>query len=305
MSAEKGSGKTRALEVSELLVPRGVRVSQATTGYVLAKISDVPPATLFYDEIDTVYGSRARGNEDLRALLNAGHRRGATAGRGTWENGALEGQEYPAYCAVALAGLGTLPETVADRAVVIHMKKRKRTEPVEPWRERVNGPEATYLASRLNHWMNDAHLCFPAHMPVEDRAADVWEALVIVADAAGGHWPQRARNAAVSSTDGVEKASIGVQLLEDLRIVFGGREKLSTEQILQELVALGGEGRWRYFHSSGEALNPRDLSKLLRPYRVKPVDVWVSGRNLKGYNADDLQDPWERYLAPVEEREDR
>ena len=36
-------------------------------------------------------------------------------------------------------------ETVADRAVVIHMKKRKRTERVESWRERVNGPEAKDL----------------------------------------------------------------------------------------------------------------------------------------------------------------
>jgi hypothetical protein len=69
MSPEKGSGKTRSLEVSEHLVPRGVRVSQATTGYILAKISEDPPPTLFYDEIDTVYGQKARGNEDLRQYL--------------------------------------------------------------------------------------------------------------------------------------------------------------------------------------------------------------------------------------------
>jgi len=84
MSPEKGSGKTRSLEVSEHLVPRAVRVSQATAGYVLAKVSQEPPPTLFYDEIDTVYGQNARGNEDLRAVLNAGHRRGATASRGSW-----------------------------------------------------------------------------------------------------------------------------------------------------------------------------------------------------------------------------
>ena len=84
MSPEKGSGKTRSLEVSEHLVPRAVRVSQAATGYVLAKVSQDPRPTLFYDEIDTVYGQKARGNEDLRAVLNAGHRRDATAGRGLW-----------------------------------------------------------------------------------------------------------------------------------------------------------------------------------------------------------------------------
>lgn len=133
MSPEKGSGKTRALEVSEYLVPGGVRVSQATTGYVLAKVSQDPPPTLFYDEIDTVYGQNARGNEDLRAVLNAGHRRGATAGRGSWGPDGLSGQDYLAYCAVALAGLGKLPDTIADRAVVISMKKRKHTERVEQW----------------------------------------------------------------------------------------------------------------------------------------------------------------------------
>ncbi|BBZ77468.1 hypothetical protein MANY_28050 [Mycolicibacterium anyangense] len=83
MSPEKGSGKTRALEVSQNLVPQGVRVAQATTAYVLARISDEPPPTLFYDEIDTVYGPRARGNEDLRAVLNAGHRRGEFRGART------------------------------------------------------------------------------------------------------------------------------------------------------------------------------------------------------------------------------
>jgi hypothetical protein len=89
MSPEKGSGKTRALEVSEHLVPNPVRVSQATTGYVLARVSEVPRPVLFYDEIDAVYGRKAKGNEELRSILNAGHRRGATAGRGSWENNAL------------------------------------------------------------------------------------------------------------------------------------------------------------------------------------------------------------------------
>lgn len=304
MSAEKGSGKTRALEVSEYLVPRGVRVSQASPAYVLAKISDEPPVTLFYDEIDTVYGSRAGGNEDLRALLNAGHRRGATAGRGTWNNGTLEGQDYPAYCAVALAGLGKLPETVADRAVVIRMKKRKRTERVESWRQRVNASEAKNLGERLHRWMSNASLRFPSQMPVEDRAADVWEALVMVAEAAGGHWPQRARTAAVAAASGDDKASVGVQLLSDLRIVFGLSDKLTTERILQQLSGLA-EAQWRYFHHNGEALNARDLSNCLRPYGVRPVDVWIGGRSAKGYLADDLRDAWERYLPPSDEREIR
>jgi hypothetical protein len=304
MSPEKGSGKTRALEVSEHLVPRGVRVSQATTGYILAKISEDPPPTLFYDEIDTVYGQKARGNEDLRAVLNAGHRRGATAGRGSWGNDGLTGQDYLAYCAVALAGLVELPDTIADRAVVIPMKKRKRTERVEPWRGRVHGSEATLLRKLLGSWMQEAVFSWPDDMPVEDRAADVWEALVMVADAAGGRWPTDARMAAIALSADESKCSLGVVLLRDLQTVFSGRDKMRTEEILDALCSLP-ESPWRHFHANGDAISDRDLSRLLRPYRIRSKDVWVEGRSAKGYTADDLRDAWERYVHPLTVREDR
>ena len=304
MSPEKGSGKTRALEVSEYLVQRGVRVSQATTGYILAKVSEDPPPTLFYDEIDTVYGRKARGNEDLRALLNAGHRRGATAGRGSWGNDGLTGRDYPAYCAVALAGLGELPDTVADRAVVIPMKKRKRTERVEPWRERVNAEEAKAIGDELGCWMGNASLSLPENMPVEDRAADVWEPLIMVADAAGRHWPANARAAARVLTSKKPQASQGVQLLHDLQIVFGTNDKMRSEEIITALTALEGSP-WQGFHADGSSLNYRDLASLLREYDIRPRDVWIDGAASKGYHADDLRDPWDRYVHPSTVREVR
>ena len=299
MSPEKGSGKTRALEVSQHLVPRGVRVSQATTAYILAKVSQDPPPTLFYDEIDTVYGQRAKGNEDLRSVLNAGHRRGATAGRGTWDRGVLASTDYPAYCAVALAGLGTLPDTIADRAVIIRMKKRKPTERIQPWRERVNAHEAKAIGDALGSWMEKATPSWPDNMPVEDRSADVWEALVMVADAAGGHWPATARAAAIALTSADGQASLGVQLLRDLQTVFGNRDKLRSDQIITGLSALP-ESPWRRFHPNGNALNVRDLSRLLRDYGIGSKDVWLDGRSAKGYIANDLADAWERYVHPLE-----
>lgn len=295
MSPEKGSGKTRALEVSERLVPHSVRVSQATTGYILAKISEDPPPTLFYDEIDTVYGQKARGNEDLRAVLNAGHRRGAMAGRGNWGNDGLAGQEYPAYCAVALAGLGRLPETIADRAVIIRMKKRMRTECVEQFRPRLNGNEAKAIGDALGSWMRNAPLSWPHDMPVEDRAADVWEALIMVADAAGGRWPASARRAAVVLTSDKPEASRGVQLLNDLREIFGTQEKLRSDNIVAALIELP-DSPWGRFHADGKPLDFRDLARLLRQYDVRSRDIWVRGASAKGYTADDLQDAWERYL---------
>jgi Protein of unknown function (DUF3631) len=276
MSPEKGSGKTRALEVSHHLVPRGVRVSQATPNYVLAKVSEDPPPTLFYDEIDTVYGPRAAGNEDLRAILNAGHRRNATAGRGSWENNRLTSQDYPAYCAVALAGLGKLPDTVGDRAIVITMKKRKRTESVEPWRERVHSGEAQALGESLSLWMQEAVFSWPAHMPVQDRRADVWEALVMVADAAGGRWAADARTASIALSSDEDNYSTGIAILRDLQTVFSGRDKMRTEEILDALYGLQ-ESAWRHFHHNRDPISDRDLSRFLRPYGVRSKDVWVGG----------------------------
>ena len=304
MSPEKGSGKTRALEVSEHLVPGCVRVSQATTGYILAGISEDPRPTLFYDEIDTVYGKQARGNEDLRAVLNAGHRRGATAGRGNWGNDGLARLDYPVYCAVALAGLGQLPDTIADRAVIIRMKKRKPTERVGPWRPRVNANEAKELGNTLGSWMTNASFSWPVNMPVEDRAADVWEALIMVADAAGGHWPATARAAAVVLTSEKPQASLGIELLRDLQIVFGSNNKMRSEDIVIALTELE-ESRWQRFHADGSALNYRDLATLLKEYDIRPKDVWIDSRASKGYFTDDLRDAWDRYVHPSTVREDR
>ena len=185
------------------------------------------------------------------------------------------------------------------------MKKRKHTERVEPWRGRLHGGEAKALGERLSSWMQKAVFCWPQEMPVQDRVADVWEALVMVADAAGGHWPATARRAAIilSSVD-EGKRSHGTVLLRDLQIVFADRARMPTQDILAGLCGLP-ESRWQHFHGHGTAITDRDLSRLLRSYGVRSKDLWVGDRSVKGYTADDLRDAWERYAHPSIVREDR
>src|SRR5262245_62154346 len=125
LSPEPGSGKTRALEASELLVPRPIQAVNTTSAYLFRKVSDEDGApTLLYDEIDTVFGPKARENEDIRGLLNAGHRRGAVAGRCVVRGKQIFTEELPAYCAVALAGLGDLPDTILTRSIIVPMRRR-------------------------------------------------------------------------------------------------------------------------------------------------------------------------------------
>src|SRR4051794_31316183 len=105
-SPEPGSGKTRALEATEPLVPAPVEAVNVTPAYLFRKVGSEDGVTILFDEIDTVFGPKAKDNEEIRGLLNAGHRRGAVAGRCVVRGKIVETEEIPAYCAVALAGLG-------------------------------------------------------------------------------------------------------------------------------------------------------------------------------------------------------
>jgi hypothetical protein len=153
LSPEPGSGKSRALEVTEPLVPRPVHAVNTSPAYLFRKVSDdAGPPTILYDEIDTVFGPKAKDNEDIRGMLNAGHRKGATAGRCVVRGNRVETEELPAYCAVALAGLDDLPDTIMTRSIVVRMRRRAPNEKVEPWRLRINGPQAEELHLRLAAW---------------------------------------------------------------------------------------------------------------------------------------------------------
>ncbi|MGH3574067.1 MAG: DUF3631 domain-containing protein, partial [Pseudonocardiaceae bacterium] len=181
LSPEPGSGKTRALEVSELLVPRPVEAVNVTPAYLFRKVgSGGQRPTILYDEIDTVFGPKAKDNEEIRGLLNAGHRRGAVAGRCVVRGKLVETEEIPAYCAVALAGLGDLPDTLLSRSVVIRMRRRAPGEKVEPYRRREHAPEGEEIRDRLTEWaagvVDKVTGAWPP-MPegITDRPADVWE----------------------------------------------------------------------------------------------------------------------------------
>jgi hypothetical protein len=304
LSPEPSSGKTRALEISELLVPNPVEAINVTPAYLFRKVGDEEkgPPTILYDEIDTVFGPKAKENEEIRGLLNAGHRRGAVAGRCVVHGKKVETEEIPAYCAVALAGLGWLPDTILSRSIIIRMRRRAPGETVTPFRRRVHAPAGHELRDRLTIWAAQVAGKMSAARPemprgIEDRAADMWEPLLAIADAAGGNWPKRARNAATELVGVAKEAepSLGVRLLADLKTVFDkrGEDKLATSVILTDLVGLP-ESPWGDL--KGKPITDRTLASKLRQYGVKSKDIYVQDKSLKGYTRDDLHDVWVRYL---------
>jgi hypothetical protein len=301
LSPEPGSGKTRALEISELLVPNPVIGINVSPAYLFRKVGDpgnMP--TLLYDEIDTVFGPRAKDNEEIRALLNAGHRRGAVAGRCVTRGKIIETEEISAYCAVALAGIGDLPLTILDRSVVVKMRRRAPNETVEPFRRRVHRSEGEELRKRLATWAEYAREAVTDAWPsmpegIHDRNADIWEPLLAVADAVGGAWPERARVTAVTLVmlSRERETSLGLRLLFDLRSIFGNADTLSTVSLLDALLNLN-ESPWGDIR--GRPLNDRGLAARLRQHEIKPKVIRFGDTTARGYAREDFIDAWARYL---------
>ena len=301
LSPEPASGKTRALEVTELLAPSPVEAINVTPAYLFRKVGEQGGScTILYDEIDTVFGPKAKDNEEIRGLLNAGHRRGAAAGRCVVRGKEVFTEEIPAYCAVALAGLGWLPDTILSRSVIIRMRRRKPGERIEPFRRRAELEAGHKLKGRLTRWARhvEPNITWPV-MPagVEDRDADVWEALIAVADAAGGDWPERARKAAKALVGEAKdrEPSLGIRLLADLKAIFGDADQMTTEAVLR---ALNGMAEAPWNDLKGKPLNERGLAHRLRQYGIKPKVIRVGEATPRGYTRESLHDAWQSYLPP-------
>jgi hypothetical protein len=308
LSPEPGSGKTRLLEIVEVLVPNAMNTFNTSVAVLYRSMTLTDPdtgetkrPTILLDEADTVFGPRAsKDHEDLRGLLNAGYRRGSTVQRLGWRGNESFVETFPSFAAVAIAGLDDLPETVMTRSVVIRMKRRAAGESVQPYRRRVHGAEADAIAGEIRAWA--AH-----HMPqldrmaddlpdgIEDRAADVWEPLILIGDAHSPAWSRRIRAAAVAMHRDSRSISesLGIRLLKDVRDVFAGRPAMHTGELLDGLHAID-EAPWADLR--GKPLDARGLGRRLARYAVHPKSVRVGDLARKGYAAEDLHDAWTRYL---------
>ena len=319
LSPEPGSGKTRVLEMLSLLVPRPMFSASPSVAATFCKITK-DGAVLLIDECDTIFSKRGNDdrNEDLRALINCGYKRGATIPRCVGSNHDVE--DFVCYSAVALAGLGNLPQTILDRSVVIHMKRRRSQEKVQQYRSRMHDELGFTLRDRISDWATVVGQRVGDSLPelppgIEDRKAEIWEPLIAVAVEAGGHWPMTAHRACteLANANTTHEVSLGIRLLQDCRQVFANYTVLPTTTLLgglngersigvdidEEPRFIGEEAPWNDLY--GESLSPRKLAQLLKQYDVSPKKVKSEGKALQGYRREDFWDAWERYLPPIAE----
>ena len=190
-SPTKRSGKSRLLEVLALLVQRPLRAAGMTEAALFRSIAGDTPPTLLLDEVDAIFGPKAKEHEDLRALLNAGFARGTPVLRVVGEGSKMTVAPFETFCAKALAGIGVLPDTVSDRSLVVALKRRSRGEHVQRFRQRDAAADAVELREQLAAWgaehgdeLAEARPVMPDEL--DDRAQDACEPLLAIADAAGG-----------------------------------------------------------------------------------------------------------------------
>lgn len=305
-SAEKQSGKSRNLEVLAQLVPRPMEAANVSDAALFRALgSEDEPMTLLFDEIDSIFGRNvANTKEEQRGLLNAGWRRGAKAYRCVGEGSRQEVRAYTVFGAKALAGIGDLPETLADRSIPIRLRRRRLDEEVERGRYRNIVAVCEPLRLAAARWarenmdtLRDAEPDLPEQL--SDRAQDGAEPLLAIADLAGGEWPKRARRALVElHRDKPEDSeSQGVRLLADIRAAIGDKDRITTAELLTVLKA-DDEAPWGELGKSGDGLKPRALSRLLAPYGIHPVDIRTPDGTKKGYKREQFEDAWQRYLPP-------
>jgi hypothetical protein len=303
-SAEMQSGKTRLLEVLDLLVATPWYTGKTSAAALVRKIDRDRP-TLLLDESDAAFHADREYAEALRGILNTGHRIGGKASVCVGQGKDITVRDFSTFCPKAIAGLRRLPDTVADRSIPIVLKRAVKGEIPEKFRrKRIVVSEATELRDRVCNWvgsvfdkLDTAEPCLPDSL--SDRQQDGAEPLLAIADAAGGDWPYKAREALVSILTRADRAESHLtRLLADIREIFqaSGTERIRSTELAGKLAGIETSpwGEW----SRGKPISTTQLARLLARFGIAPQTIRFGGDTGKGYAAGDFQDAWGRYLPP-------
>jgi len=303
-SAEKRSGKTRLLEVLEGLVHNPLMTVNISDAALFRMLAQRP--TLLLDEVDAIFAPGSK-QEDKRALLNAGYRRSGRAYR--CDPTSLEPRSFDVYGPKALAGIGGLPDTVADRSIPILLQRKRAGEEARPLRQRDFDPAASTLRAELAAWgalvTPTLKASYPAPLPgLDDRAMDGWEPLLAVAELAGPDLAEISRECAVtlSGPERHRAPSPGIELLTAIRDVFDQLEAqaLHTEQLIYYLAQQTEQAYESWWDARENRPMPgaaRRLAQALRPYEIRSRDIRIGAEIRKGYRRDDFRSTWARLVA--------
>jgi hypothetical protein len=295
-SPEAECGKSTLLGLIGLLVPRSLASVGISPAALFRSIEKWQP-TLIIDEADVAFVQ----NEDLRAVVNSGWTRGQGVVRCDGDDN--EPRLFSTFCPKSIGLKGKkLPDTTASRAIVIELKRKLAGDKVEDFRH-VDSPKLQELRQQLLRWKIDNAETLANASPILpdgffNRVAANWHLLLAIADAAGGEWPEKAREAAstIAKVKATVDASIGVQLLGDIRAIFDGQTDCVFSSALIGHLTIDPESPWAEYHR-GKPITQKQVANLLRAFGIASATVWINGKSAKGYKQAVFEDAWIRYLA--------
>lgn len=295
-SPEERCGKTTAMTILNCLCRKSLHLSNVTAS-TLYRLIDVHAPTLLIDDAD----SFLLRNVSLLGVLNSGHSKSGAFWIRT-DGKKRDVRKFSTWCPKAVALMRALPETLMHKSIVIPMCRKLHTEVVEhiPHCGVVHAYE---LRAKCARWATDNGNALGDRNPVmpqslQDRAQDNWFSLFAIADAVGGVWPLKARNAALALTPAEEDAqSASIQLLANARSVFDERAvgRISSEEMIESLVMMD-ERPWASWNH-GSAITIRQLASLLKPFGIQPLTIRFGDRVLRGYDRNRFEDAFARYLS--------
>ncbi len=295
-SPERGCGKTTLRDVVSLFIPRPILTENLSVA-VLFRLVDAGAPVILADE----YDAWLRDNEELRGLLNAGHRRGAKVYR--CEGDGHEVRAFKAYTPAVLCGIGALPVTLHDRSIVLRLERAKRGElraRFDP--RRVDSEEE--IRRKLARWCADNRERIAAGDPtlpegLFNRQADNWRPLFAIAEAAGGDWPKRCADAfaQVTNRNDADAESLRVNLLADIRELFAC-ERMFSKDLIDTLRQMS-ERPWPEV-CRGKPITERWLARNLAGFGIHSKTLRIGDERAKGYEVAEFSEAFERYLPPEE-----
>jgi hypothetical protein len=290
-------GKTTLLDVISRLAARPARHDNITAAAIY-HIINKERRVLLLDEFDN-QDATAKGA--LRAVLNAGHRRGGKVTR------VIRGRpaEFEVFCPMAVAAIGSssLWPALLSRSIVIEMQRHDEARTLRRFNlaDEEGMHDLDIIYSYIRQWQARAKINLDPDMPMGGRHADNWRPLIAIADACNAEWGARAREAAIALTRGGHDEDAAVTLLNHIRIVFDARglDRLPSKALVAALIELDeADGMWREWR--GRKLTQNGLAVLLKPFGIHPRPTWAprrtsNSRPFRGYWREDFTRAWRKY----------
>jgi hypothetical protein len=293
LSLTRRCGKTSTLSAVTPLVLRPLVTSDITAAGLYHACKSKP--TMLIDEADQFIN---RPGHPIVGVINAGHSRAASMVKRVIGGKLVS---FDAFGSKLVSAIGVLPETIADRSIIVPLLRKHRHDKVDRYRSSGND-NAAALRAQIEAFSEDcagevsSAKPTPPDLP-SDRAIDNWEPLLAVASCAGSGWLQNARQAATALTQADDEVpTVMEQFVRELAAIHRRRVTsfISSADLAAALCA-DPEKPWATF-TNGRRIGFHDLATLMGRLKLAPIQKQVrKGENVRGYMLAELTDLFQRY----------